>query len=857
MADERDLVGLDEVDRTDVALVGGKAAHLGELRRIDGVRVPDGVCVTTAAFRRVVAADPAVAAAVEALAGLAPEADAERAVRSAAARAAVEAVAVPEDLAAALGAAVARLAGDASAGEDVALAVRSSATAEDTPTASAAGQQDSYLDVAGADVVAHVRRCWASLFTDRAVAYRARAGVGPQEARMAVVVQRMVPARAAGVLFTADPVTGRRTVATVEAVPGRGDALVAGRATPDAYRVHADAVVDRTLAPGRSAPVLADDDVLALVRLGRRIEAHMGSPQDVEWCRADDGLHVVQSRPITTLFPVPETDDDAGHVYVSVGHQQMMTDAMRPLGLSLWQMTTPRPMCEAGGRLFVDVTQILAAPASRSALLDVFGRSDPLVVDALRTVLDRGDLVPSGPDDPDAVPPLPSLPDTLLDPDPEIVTGLIADNAASVAALRDRLAAASGPEVLDLVVDDLPELRDQLHARSHDVVMAGMQAAWWLEDHVEEWLGETGTVAVLSQAVPHNVTSEMGLALLDVADEVRPHPEVVAFLEGVSGARGADVLDGLEAVPGGAGALAAIRAYLDRYGMRGVGEIDVTRPRWDEQPAALVPVILGHVAAFAPGEAGRRLARGRAEAEAAAAGLVERLRAQPDGAARAAETEAAIARLRAFTGFREYPKYGMVSRYHLYRRAILAEADRLVDEGVVADREDVFLLRFDELREVVRTRSADRGLIAARRRDLRASEALTPPRVLTSEGEALQGSFHRTDLPPGALAGLGVSAGVVEGRARVVTDMGEADVAPGDVLVTAFTDPSWSPLFVTVAGLVTEVGGMMTHGAVVAREYGLPAVVGVDGATRRIPDGARIRVDGTTGTVEVQRGAAG
>jgi pyruvate,water dikinase len=285
--------------------------------------------------------------------------------------------------------------------------------------------------------------------------------------------------------------------------------------------------------------------------------------------------------------------------------------------------------------------------------------------------------------------------------------------------------------------------------------------------------------------------------------------------------------------------------------MRCVGEIDITRPRWSETPAVLVPVVLANVAAFAPGEAERRLAEGRREAEEAEHDLLERLRALPDGEARAAETKAMIDRVRTFVGYREYPKYGMVSRYAIYKQALLGEADRLVAGGVLGDREDLFFLTFDELEEVVRTQRVDRSLIAARQAAFASYRRLTPPRVLTSDGEALQGSYRRTDLPPGALAGLGVSAGTIEGRARVVDDMGGADVDAGDILVTSFTDPSWSPLFVSIGGLVTEVGGLMTHGAVVAREYGLPAVVGVEGATRLIPDGRRIRIDGTLGTVEL------
>src|SRR5919107_4454648 len=295
-------------------------------------------------------------------------------------------IAIPEDLAAAITRSLAQL------GEQAAYAVRSSATAEDSPTASFAGQQDTYLNVVGPPaVLQHVSRCWASLFTDRAVTYRLRNGFDHRKVHMAVVVQQMVSPQAAGILFTADPVTSNRKVASVEASFGLGEALVSGLVNADVYKVRdgevvAKAVTTKQLAihaspaggtqeqaiePARQEqPALTDAQVVGPAQLGRRIEAHFGRPQDIEWCLVDDDFQIVQSRPITALFPIPAAGDRENHVYVSVGHQQMMTDPMTPLGLSFWQMTTPRPMAEAGGRLFVDVAKRLASPASRAGLLE-------------------------------------------------------------------------------------------------------------------------------------------------------------------------------------------------------------------------------------------------------------------------------------------------------------------------------------------------------------------------------------------------------------------------------------------------------------------------------------------------------
>ena len=407
----------------------------------------------------------------------------------------------------------------------------------------------------------------------------------------------------------------------------------------------------------------------------------------------------------------------------------------------------------------------------------------------------------------------------------------------------------SGSALLDFIEANIQELkRIQFDPQSLQVIMAGMEAAWWLNEQLEAWLGEKNAADTLTQSVPHNVTSEMGLALLDVADVIRPHPDVVAFLQHVEDE---GFLDELAKLAGGREARDAIVAWLDKYGMRCVGEIDITRPRWSERPTTLVPMILGNIKNFEPGAGERRFEQGRQEALEKEQELLERLRALPDGERKAEEAKRMIDRVRTFIGYREYPKYGMVSRYFVYKQALLEEAVRLVQAHVLREKDDIFYLRFQELRDAVRTNQVDGQLIRERKEAFRSYQALTPPRVLTSDGEGIAGAYRRDDLPAGALVGLPVSAGTIEGRARVILDMAEADLEPGDILVTAYTDPSWTPLFVAIRALVTEVGGLMTHGAVIAREYGLPAVVGVEHATRLIRDGQRIRVNGTDGYVEI------
>jgi len=865
-----------ELDQTQTLLAGGKGANLGELSKIAGLAVPDGFCVSTDAYKTLIGTHPLVGELLERLAAL-PSGD-RHALRQICSqlRAVIEGVEIPEDLADEVARHLSRL------GDERAYAVRSSATSEDSPTASFAGQYETHLNLKGKTaILSGIKSCWASLFSERAVSYRIQSGFDHRDVHLAVVVQPMVFPQAAGTLFTADPVTSHRKVTTLEAGFGLGEALVSGRVNADRYKVRDGRVISKALGsktlavraaknggtevhaiapdmPGRQ--VLTDEQVLRLARLGRTIEAHFGQPQDIEWCLADDTFHILQSRPITTLFPIPEASDDAPHVYVSVGHQQMMTDPLKPLGLSFFLLTAARPMATAGGRLFVDVYPELASPLKRHSIVEGLGKSDPLIKDALLTLVNRGDLFSETPQvesptdagngKPNGTPnTMPTGRPTLSIDDPAIVSELITRSQVALAELKDAVRDKSGLALLDVIFDDLRKLRAQIaNPQSLGVIMTAMSAAFWINEKMNEWLGETNAADALSLSVPGNVTSEMGLALLDVADAIRPYPEVVACLRD---ARDERFLDELATREGGPQAREAIEAFLETYGMRCTGEIDLTRTRWSEKPTTLIPMILGNLSNVAPHASRSKFARGQQVASRKANDLLARVRELPDGENKAQETKRKIDLIRNLSGYREYPKYAIVNHYFVYKQALMREAQRLVEAKVIQQKEDIFYLNLDELREVIRTREVDEALIRQRKADFARFEKLSPPRVLTSEGEVVTGAYRRDHLPAEALAGLPVSSGVIEGRARVILDLEGAELEEGDILVTVFTDPSWTPLFVGIKGLVTEVGGLMTHGAVIAREYGLPAVIGVENATRLIADGQRIRVNGSAGYVEL------
>ncbi len=534
----------------------------------------------------------------------------------------------------------------------------------------------------------------------------------------------------------------------------------------------------------------------------------------------------------------------------------MMTDAIKPLGLSFFLLTTRAPMRTAGGRLFVDVTHQLASPGGRTMLIDVLGKSDPIIRGALLTIIGREDFIKLLPDEEkeqstDNRNQRRTAADyqTQIEYDPTLVADLIKRNQASVDELKRNIQTKSGPDVFDFILEDIQQLKKILSdPQSFGVIMTGMNASSWINDKMKEWLGEISVADTLSQSVPNNITSEMGLALLDVADVIRPYPEVIDYLQYV---KDDSFLENLVKFDGGQEIHDAIYAFLNKYGMRCSGEIDITRTRWSEKPTTLIPMILGNVKNFEPNASNRRFEQGRQEALKKEQELLDRLKQLPDGEQKAEETQRMISLIRNYSGFREYPKYGIVSRYFVYKQALLKKAEQLVQANLIHEKEDIYYLTFEELREVVSTNKLDYQTISQRKDEYKLYEKLTPPRVITSDGEIITGEYKRENLPAEAIVGLAVSSGVIEGRARVILNMEEANLEDGDILVTSFTDPSWTPLFVSIKGLVTEVGGLMTHGAVIAREYGLPAVVGVENATKLIKDGQRIRVHGTEGYIEI------
>lgn len=868
------VLSFNEIDKTKIMEVGGKGLNLGELSRIDGIQVPEGFCVTTEAYKSVIENNMELMELLEQLSLLRAE-DRERISEiSRKIRKIIEEIFIPESIENEIMIYLSKF------GQENAYAVRSSATAEDLPLASFAGQQDTYLNIIGKEsLMKHVSKCWASLFTDRAISYRIQNGFDHRKVYLSVVIQCMIFPESSGIMFTADPVTSNRKVLTIDASYGLGEALVAGLVNADIYKIHKEKIVDKKISNKKVAiyglkeggteertikeeqqnsQTLTDEQILELAAVGRKIESYFGMPQDIEWCFSKGKFYIVQSRPITTIYPVPE-NDGTNRVYASMGHLQMMTEDIKPLGMSFCKMLSfwfGQNLVSAGGRLFIDGTYDLSSPIGRKVLISSTGNADILMKNAILKLMKRKDFVKDLPKGKGSI-----TMDTggfswiiqaikvYQKNDISIVEDLISYNEELIDIMEQEVEKLSGDELFEFILQDTMKLKSVLTGPENmKMMVVGGYVSNWINKKIEKWLGEKAAADIFSKSVPNNITSKMGLDLMDVSDVVRKYPEVMEYF---NHAADETFFEELAKIEGGSEASESFRIFLKKYGMRCPGEIDITKPRWSEKPTGLIPVIFSNIKNFEPNMSKAVFEKGLKEARHKEDDFLRRLQELPGGKRKAEKAKKMISVLRNFIGFREYPKYSFIRRFQIYKNALIREADVLVKKGVILNKEDVYYLSFEEFRNAVQTNKIDYSIITNRKKEYEIYEKLTPPRVMTSEGEIIIGEYDSEKIPQGSLAGVAVSAGVIEGRAKVVLKLEDAHIEEGDILVTSFTDPSWTPLFISVKGLVTEIGGLMTHGAVITREYGLPAVVGVENATKIIKDGQRIRVNGTDGYVEI------
>ncbi|MCB2336840.1 phosphoenolpyruvate synthase, partial [Clostridium tagluense] len=831
------LLSFKDIDKSKLEVVGGKGANLGELSRIEGLQVPEGFCVTTMAYKKVIEYNKEFNRLLEELSHLKVDDRKKIGVICGKIRSLIEGITIPKDIDEGITAFIKKF------GEKNAYAVRSSATAEDLPLASFAGQQDTYLNIIGKDdILHHVSKCWASLFTDRAVIYRIQNNFDHRRVYLSVVIQKMVFPVASGIMFTADPISGNRKVTSIDASFGLGEALVSGLVNADIYKAKAGKIIDKKISTKKVAiygipkggteqreidadqqndQTLTDQQILQLEQIGRKIEVYFGRPQDIEWCLYENKIYIVQSRPITTLYPAPIVADDKTHVFFSFGHRQMMTEAMSPLSMTffavLFKMMVDTPMYYAGGRIYVDSSNELRSPIMRKSFVKGLKSVDVLMQNAFYNVLKRDDIMKNLYKSKKAMVPVKLISYWLIKTieyyrknDPSIPEYFMSRSRAMMSDLEQQSQKISGNELFDFVEKSMARIKDNM-MDTYGVVFSGAYATSWINKKLEKWLGEKNLADTLAQSVSNNVTSEMGLELLDVSDVIRKYPEVIKYLEHP---KDETFFEDLVKLPGGIEARDAIREFLKKYGMRCSAEIDISRTRWNERPTILVPLILGNIKVYPTNAHETKFEQGLREAKEKEQDILSRLQKLSGGRAKAKKAKRAISVLRNYAGYREFNKYALIWYEWVIKQVIMKEAERLVLQGLIKEPGDIFYLEYEELREVIKANKLDYSIIQKRKEDYEIYEKLTPPRVITSDGEIISSQYDISKIPEGALAGVPVSAGIIEGRARIILRIEDANIEEGDILVTTFTDPSWTPVFVSIKGLVTEVGGMMTHGAV-------------------------------------------
>jgi pyruvate,water dikinase len=881
--------------------VGGKGANLGELAAA-GLPVTPGFCVTTAAYEQaaagagladVFAAHTTEAATPEQLAALAY-----------AARESLLQATIPPQLAGAITTAYAQL----SAGVDVPVAVRSSATAEDLPFASFAGQQDTELNVVGAAAVLEsVRRCWASLWNERAVSYRASLGLDQRGVRLAVVVQTMVQSEVAGVLFTANPITGKRRQAVIDANPGLGEAVVSGATNPDHFVVNTASgeIVERLLgdkrvvirgaavggvirhdavAGGSDSACLSDEQIRELAQLGARVEAHYGAPQDIEWAiDAAGALWLTQSRPITTLYPLPASapqTDANPRVYFSFNVFQGVFGPLTPMGIALFhfvgssvadlfglaprdRLAGPGVMVDAGARLFGDFTSPLRTKFGRRLLIGAanFGEARSGVIFQRLTADPRFALKPTPRWRVARAFGLAAIKTRLP---LRILRALLKPSSAVARIQRARanLEALTAPPPPAHKPAQALNLGDRLRALERFVsrrfgmllpilpplLIAGM-GSLGAASRLLRGIATPEEMQIVTRALPHNPTTEMDLELWALSRRVATDAAAARHLSENTPEQLAQEYHA-SALP--APLQEGLAEFLRRYGHRSVAEIDIGVARWREDPTHILGVLANYLRLSDPALAPDALfARGKQEAEAMVAELTRR--AQRKGRLRGRLVAFFLGRMRALAGLREMPKFCIILLFSYVRVELQQVGASLATAGRLDQPGDIFFITLREahaacagadMRAIVRERRAGYNF-EARRRHI--------PRILLSDGTepAAQPEVEDTADTAGVLRGVPASPGRVTGIARVILDPTGAHLEVGEILVAPSTDPGWTPLFLTAGGLVMEMGGAISHGAVVAREYGIPAVVGVPSATERISTGQRITVDGAAGVVTI------
>ena len=862
------VLGLDEVGDGQRAAVGGKAANLAILFRA-GMPVPRSFCVTTAAFDQFLASFAGRTRLSELLSRGSTARIDQLAELSREAQSCLAPSVVPPAVRDAVLAAWREL------GDGRSCAVRSSATVEDAPERSFAGQFESLLNVRGAEALLEaIKSCWLSLFSERALVYLARQRVPVEKVKMAVLVQEMVAAEFSGVAFSADPLSGATNRLVVEWVPGLGDVLVQGTREPK--RMVIEKKTRRVLERGHASDLLPETVQGHLLELAVQAERLFGTPQDIEWACRDGEAWLLQARPITTLRPSTEAEVE---IWSNLNAVENMPDVLTPLMWSLLDYILHRhlgpllkiagvdPVSERGlglvaGRVYMNVGVVLkilrCLPGfRRDRLAWLMGGHQDALMDALERQ--------SGAASPSLRVRIAALLRVM-----QLAAGFlwVAQWRSGRACLAWLTAWADRFAQLDCQQLSADELFGRLNSVEADLLRhlpvpvlfgSGLIFHGFFRRGCRKWFQDPhGALAnrLLSRA-GGMASAEPAMALWQMAACAAQQPSLRTAVQ--TARNFAELSDSLSSTSPAAGKefLGQWQAFMRRHGHHAMGEVDIAAPRWSERPDDVLRLVQGYLDGAEQCNPSRILEERASERERVLAECGSRLR----NPLKRWWFHFLLCQTQEWVVFRENLKSEIVRGLAAFRRIFLELGDRMARQGILERRDDIFFLTIEEYEPVYRGKATFevRAAVRARRAEFERNRALAPPAVIVGRFDPARQTLPPDHRAGDELQGLPVSAGVVTGPARVMLRAdNQARILPGEILVAPFTDPGWTPYFLTAAGLVTDIGGQLSHGSVVAREYGLPAVVNVQSATRLIRTGDLIQVDGDRGRVTILvRGPAG
>lgn len=882
---QENVVSLKDITKNDLHLAGGKGANLGEMINAD-LPVPNGFCVTTHAFELFFLENNLYDEIETNLKNIDFQDTTSLEQQCEIIREKIKSKKLSDSIFQKIKEFLAAYDSNQS------FAIRSSATAEDLPDNSFAGQQDTYLNIKGLENICNsVVSCFASLFTARAVSYRIKNNFNHSKIKLAVIVQEQIYSDYSGVMFTADPISENRNILTINACFGLGESLVSGLVNADLYKfdkkdniilekdIQKKELMIRSTEHGvikenistelSQKQVITDMQIANLSHLGIQIEKHYQKPQDIEWAIYNNKIYITQSRPITTLYPLAETFSEnqaEPKIYFSINHLQVMTEPISPLGKDIFMGILPfygnnkqQKVLHIGGRIYAELNDALSNNLTRKMISNLFKVGDQnmgliikqILADKRFAFLYKADkplsdfkflkgeiLKPKN---------IVKVIKNVINPDKNLSANYISYIEEETALIKMRInRTKDSKQKLNAIKLSMPKMFKLVfpYALKMFTGFFGLVLLTvLLKNKVDKQYFNQ-----LASASEGNIITEMNLELGDIADIIKKDDFLYNYFTKNSAQ---DIYLNLAKMPEAREFNKAFKYFLNRYGMRGQAEIDIASERWKDNPIMLIQIIIGNLSDREIGKHHKHFKHQQELSKNAENVILKASQKGLSGFVLYPVVKKIIEVIRNNISIREHHKLFLVKVITTYRNAMLDVGQDLVNKGLLNNKEDIFYLYMNEIENVVDNENIDlRNIVTKRKEDFARYKNFNPPRVITSEGEKITTKKNKS-LGDNILSGSAVSSGTIEGIARVISDPQKEILNSGEILVTRFTDPAWTPLFIHAKALIMEVGGLMTHGSVVAREYGIPAVVGVENATHLIKTGQKLRVDGDSGFVEI------